>query len=268
MQPPTLILRWSNQLVGLLLVLLLAAMAFLMSCFEMQDNDIWWHLRGGEWILQNGRTPDLDPFSFGSADQRWIDLHWLFQITMAAVHRAGGIAGVLLVTASVAAAAFVTAVAARPTIAPLPAVAVALLLGLALAGFRFDPRPEMFTLLFLSGYLAVLAHFEDRPRLVWLLPALQLLWVNMHGLFIFGPILLAFWWLAWAAGWAWGRLVFSERMPVAMPGVIRNLAWASGVVLVCCLVNPYGLEGALFPLKLYPKVAQEGNPLGNTSRNS
>jgi hypothetical protein len=67
------------RLLGLLLVLLFGALAFLLGCFEMLDTDVWWHLRGGEWILQHGMVPDLDPFSFGSADQRWIDLHWLSQ---------------------------------------------------------------------------------------------------------------------------------------------------------------------------------------------
>ncbi|MFL5244645.1 MAG: tetratricopeptide repeat protein [Gemmataceae bacterium] len=260
MLPSAVILRSSTRLAGLLLFLLLAGLAFLLACFEMQDNDIWWHLRGGEWILQNRQTPNLDPFSFGSADQRWIDLHWLFQIIMATAHRAAGIAGVLLVTAAVTAAAFATALACRPAVAPLPVVVFAMLLGLALAAFRFDPRPEMFTLLFLSGFLAVLAHIEERPRLVWLLPALQLLWVNMHGLFIFGPLVLGLWWLAWAARRAGVRLFRLEQVPPVRPKATGHLAWASGAVLVCCLLNPYGLEGTLFPLKLYPKVAQAGNP--------
>jgi hypothetical protein len=244
---------------GCVLVLLLGATAFLLCCFEMLDNDVWWHLRGGEWILQNGRVPDLDPFSFGSADQRWIDLHWLFQVCLALAARAGGLSGVMLLIAAVGAAVVVTALAARPAGAPLPVVLLLWLPALVLASNRFDPRPEMFTLLYLAGFLAVLAHVEERPRLAWILPGIQLLWVNMHGLFIFGPIVLGLWWFAWAVTLASRQ---GSRSPNAAEELhrVRQLAWASVAVVFCCLLNPYGLEGALFPLKLYPKIAEEGNP--------
>ncbi len=252
---------WSfRDVCGCVLVLLLGATGFLLCCFEMLDNDVWWHLRGGEWILHNNRVPDLDPFSFGSADQRWIDLHWLFQVCLALAARAGGMSGVMLLIAAVGAAAVVMALAARPAGAPLPVVLMIWLPVLVLASNRFDPRPEMFTLLYLAGFLAVLAHVEERPWLAWVLPGIQLLWVNMHGLFIFGPIVLGLWWFAWAVTLA------SRQGSGSSPNVgeefhrVRHLAWASVAVVFCCLLNPYGLEGALFPLKLYPKIAEEGNP--------
>jgi tetratricopeptide (TPR) repeat protein len=245
---------------GGLLILLLGGTAFLLGCFEMLDNDVWWHLRGGEWILQNGRVPDLDPFSFGSADQRWIDLHWLFQVVLALTARAGGLSGVMLLIAAVGAAAFLTALAARPREAPLPIVLLVWLPALVLASNRFDPRPEMFTLLYLAGFLAVLAHVEERPRLAWILPVLQLLWVNMHGLFIFGPIVLGLWWIDWTARLTWRRWSGSHHSFAQEFRPVRHLAAASITVALCCLLNPYGLEGAMFPLRLYPKVAQAGNP--------
>jgi hypothetical protein len=238
-------------------LLAFAALAFLFGCFELLDTDIWWHLRAGEWILHNGRVPDLDPFSFGSADQRWIDLHWLFQIIMAVCYRAAGVAGLLLLTSAVASTTFVTAAGARPAGAPWPVVLLAMLPGLLLASNRFDPRPEMFTLLFLAAFLTVLAHVERRPRVAWLLPVIQFFWVNMHGLFIFGPIVLAVWWLSWLGLRGWRRW---RGETAAQPAGTRQLAAASLAVLVCCLANPYGLEGVLLPWQLYPKVTQEGNP--------
>ena len=57
---------------------------------------------------------------------------------------------------------------------------------------RFDPRPEIFSLVFLAGFLAVLWRAERRPALAWALPPIQALWVNSHGLFILGPIVLSF----------------------------------------------------------------------------
>src|SRR5262245_50612216 len=73
-----------------LLLVLLTSTTVLLGCYEMGDSDIWWHLRGGEWILEHGRVPDLDPFTFGSADQHWVDIHWSYQVVLALTYRAGG----------------------------------------------------------------------------------------------------------------------------------------------------------------------------------
>src|SRR2546421_11525267 len=82
--------RWPIRLAHGTMILLFAAIAFLLNCFELQDSDIWWHLRGGQWILENGRVPDLDPFTFGSADKVWIDVHWSYEVVLALAHRCGG----------------------------------------------------------------------------------------------------------------------------------------------------------------------------------
>ena len=35
-------------------------LAFLLGCYELFDPDIWWHLKSGQWILENGRVPFLE----------------------------------------------------------------------------------------------------------------------------------------------------------------------------------------------------------------
>ena len=67
-----------------LLAVELGALAFLLGCYELSDPDIWWHLRAGQWILEHGRVPLWDIFSFASSDRIWIDLHWGFQVVLGA----------------------------------------------------------------------------------------------------------------------------------------------------------------------------------------
>src|SRR5258708_8305806 len=50
---PTLVLFWCTTGVGWLLT----------------DSDTGWHIRTGEWILQNGRVPTTDFFSFTKVGQ-------------------------------------------------------------------------------------------------------------------------------------------------------------------------------------------------------
>ena len=61
---------------------------------------------------------------------------------------------------------------------------------LVLSG-RMYVRPETLSLLYLSIYLAVICRWDRFPLLAWLLPLVQLAWVNTHGLFVLGPIVVA-----------------------------------------------------------------------------
>jgi tetratricopeptide (TPR) repeat protein len=78
--------------------------------------------------------------------------------------------------------------------------------------------------------------------LVWILPLVQVVWVNSQGLFVLGPALFG-------AG-----LVDAALSPGEARDNLRR--WWSLVLpafaatAFACLINPFGLEGATFPLRL------------------
>jgi tetratricopeptide (TPR) repeat protein len=246
---------WADRL----LLALLVAVAFLLGCYEMGDSDIWWHLRGGQWILENGRVPSLDPFTFASADRPWVDVHWSYEVILALAYAAGGTGALVLLAAAVGAAALLVCLSARRRAWPAAAVALCWLPALVLFGFRLDPRPEMFSLLYLACFLAVLWRAEQRPALVWLLVPLQVLWVNVQGLFVLGPVVLGLFLAARGAGLLWRRFFGTWTWGPAERRWWRHFGAAAAAVLAACLVNPYFLAGALFPFELFPKVAAAGN---------
>lgn len=236
---------WLDRLILVSLVLA----TFVLGCQQLFDGDTWWHLRSGEWILSHRRVPTLDPFSFASADRPWIDLHWGFQVLVASAYRLGGLAAVILLTATVCAGTILIALAARGRTWPVCLVAAVWIPAVLLMAGRFVPRPEVLSLLFVSAYLAILAGCDQRPQLVWWLVPLQVLWVNVHGLFALGPILLAAYLL---------DVVAHRRDATRRPAGRVALAWIA--VAGACLVNPYGLTGALFPLEILPKITESANP--------
>jgi tetratricopeptide (TPR) repeat protein len=250
-------LPWRRCLDVLLLVLL-ALTAFLLGCYEMWDADIWWHLRGGEWILEHGRVPHFDPFTFGSADRPWVDVHWSYQIVLALAYRAGGVGALVLLGATLGCAAFLAVLSTYRRGWPATVVVLCWMPTLVLFSYRLWPRPEMFSLLYLGCYLAVLARVDDRPALVWLLLPLQILWANAQGLFILGPILVGLC-LAARAGHALWRRMHGEPAAPDERRWWRHVGAAAPVLLAACLVNPYFLAGALFPFELFPKVADPNN---------
>jgi tetratricopeptide (TPR) repeat protein len=243
-----------------LLLLLLVAIVFLLGCYEMGDSDIWWHLRGGQWILENGRVPHLDPFTFGSADKLWVDIHWSYEVILSLAYGAGGVAALVLLGATAGAGAFVAVLTARRREWPVAAVALCWLPVFVLVCFRLDPRPEIFSLLYLGCYLALLWRVEERPRFAWLLPVVQVLWVNVQGLFVLGPVLLGMFLAAHGARLLWRRVQGPWTWTPAEKRWWLHVGGAAVGVGLACLVNPYFLRGALFPFDLFPKVADPKNP--------
>jgi tetratricopeptide (TPR) repeat protein len=237
----------------------LVVIAFLLGCYEMGDSDVWWHLRGGQWILEHGRVPGLDPFTFGSADKPWIDIHWAYEVVLALTYRAGGTGALVLLGAAAGCGAFLAALSARRRDWPAAVAVLCWLPTFVLFGFRLDPRPEIFSLLYLGCFLAVIWRLDDRPALAWVLPALQVLWVNTQGLFVFGPILLGLFVGARAARLLWRRWRGTAAWGPAGRRWWLHVGGAGVAVLAACLVNPYFVAGARFPLDLFPKVAESGN---------
>ncbi len=239
------------------LVLLLFSAAFLLGCWQLFDADVWWHLAGGRWILQHGHFPGKDPFTFGSADQVWIDLNWLFQVPAVWLFDRGGVPALVLLAAAVGTATLVCAASAHQRSWSVALGMLGWMPALILMSNRFRPRPEVFTLLYLAAFLAVLWQSRRRPAWIWLLPLIQVLWVNTHGVFVLGPVVLAFFALDKAVDWTLRRR--RGGAAAARWSEWKHFAPATAAVLLACLVNPYFIDGALFPLILLPKVTGAGN---------
>ena len=259
-------LNHRRKLIDGLLLLLLVSCAFAMGCQELYDADIWWHLKSGQWVWAQGKFPSFDPFTFTSADRPWIDMHWLFQLSLAAAFAAGGIRGMILLASAVCAAVLYVGLSARESHWPFWLVAACWLAAFVAISQRVAPRPELFSLLWIAVYLAVLLRADQTPKVVWVLPAVQVLWVNMHGLFVLGPLILGAYWTDLLAGLIWRNGSDSASIHVSTPRQASfdqgrwwwHVVGATVAVGVACMVNPYGLRGVLFPLEILPKITSWG----------
>jgi pentatricopeptide repeat protein len=251
----------THRLADIVLLLLMGATAFTLGCQELFDGDVWWHLRTGQWILDHREAPTLDPFTFTSAGRPWIDLHWLFQVILAAAYAAGGVRGMILMAAAAGTATLLVALAARDRRWPTWVVTACWLPALMAMSARLVPRPEVLSFLAMAAYLSVLFRTDDHPALAWALPAVQVLWVNSHALFVLGPIILCAYLIGQLANALAGKAWALEATPRP-----RGWRWwahvggATAAVGLACLANPYGLHGVLFPLELLPKITQWGGP--------
>jgi hypothetical protein len=158
------------------------------------DADVWWHLRAGQWIVENHRVPTTDPFSQHGADKPWVDYSWLFEVGLYGLYAGFGLFGVVVYRAllSVAVTAAVHRLVARREPRFLPSI---LLTAVALIplSMLFNERPWLFSILFFALTLdAVLDLRAGRRNLVIpLLPIIFIVWANVHIQFVYGLVLLA-----------------------------------------------------------------------------
>jgi len=233
---------WGLRVIDACLIALFLALTFLLGIFPLKDADYYWHLRTGDLIRQTGQVPRVDFYTFTRQGTPWIDLHWIFQVGISWVRAHGGVPALTLAKAVITCLAVFLLITARRRSWPVWTMILAWLPALLVLSGRMYVRPETLSLLYLSIYLAVVCRWDRFPGLAWLLPLVQLAWVNTHGLFVLGPIVLVF-----------ALVDAALRRGALAPEHIR---WWQTVVPACvatglaCLLNPYGLRGAIYPLEL------------------
>jgi len=219
----------------------LGLFALAIAVAPITNNDIWLHLATGRWILAEGRVPDREPFSFVAAGRPYVAHEWGAALLFILLERSAGLAGLILFKAAAGlglAWGLWTWAIRRGAAAWSAGMAAAA--ALFIAGTHFWERPHLFSWGFTLVVPATLFHARRRPRLLLVLPAAQILWTNLHGGFVLGPVL--------ALLWSLGELVRRRQGATdARPGLI---AITSLGMAAACLVNPYGLALLRLPFEL------------------
>jgi hypothetical protein len=137
----------------------------------------------------------------------------------------------------------------------VPPTLAAFLMAVALmvSSPRFVPRPELLSFVYFAVYLVLLEGYPRNGRAIYLLVPLQILWVNTQGIFAVGVALIGCYWLG--AALAFLPVPRGWRQESALtPVQWRQLTVVLVLVVLACFVNPWGVEGALFPFQLLPRV--------------
>lgn len=167
---------------------------------ELDDPDVWWHLKAGQYVLQHHALPSPDPFSYtahtgapaypGEEITRQFNLthEWLSQMLWYGIYSAGGFPALILFQALLLAAICgITGVLAAHRSGSFYGGVAAALAVAPMATWFATGRPVLLTFLLVAAFLLAL----DLRRGLWLLPVVSLVWANFHSGFFLGWIVLA-----------------------------------------------------------------------------
>ncbi len=220
------------------------------SATKVVDPDLWWHLASG-WVVSNMHfIPKTDIFSYTAFGAPWLNNEWLFQAAAWLMYEYGGIGAITLLKFLLASA--LAAVVFRTTkfLSGSPAMSLwAAAFFLFAASLRIMERPFLAALVLLALFCYVLHRYAaSGGRIIWALPLIQIVWINIHGSGLQGPPLAC----AFAAGETLlAHLPARWGAPTPIPAERRRRLWIAGFgCLAACTINPWGIDTLIFPFEL------------------
>lgn len=247
-------------LAALLLFIVYAGYVF--AALALGDPDTAFIVAIGQWILDSGRLPAADTFSWTIApDTPYICYQWLSAVVYAGAYNIAGPAGVIACGGSLVFVALVAAPLLACMYLRLPAWMVTAIIYLLFSAcsFRLPARPELFSYAFISCglsaylcYTAWLSRTKQTPlftirswTIAWLgIFSAFVFWANLHTGFVIGFSLLAL-------------LFLSTLCITSLDAVIKRnvLAIFTGISFVmihlAVLINANGLGLFLYLPRLF-----------------
>ncbi|HKY41722.1 MAG TPA: hypothetical protein VJM50_01400 [Pyrinomonadaceae bacterium] len=220
--------------------------AFLFASRQISDADFWFYLKTGEYILNTGTIPRNELWSFTFPGVPYIAHGWLAGVIFYVLYTWVGPNFLIFLFALLTAIAFWIAFK-RSDSHPVIAGAAALTAVWA-ALPNIGVRPRVFTILLTSIFLAVLGRLARgvKDRWIWLLIPLMTFWVNIHGGFFIGLMLIGL--------TAVGLVIDYWAGVLGEPETLRPRLRLLAIVFVCCilagLLNPYGIKPYTAPITL------------------
>ena len=212
------------------------------------DPDTWWHIKYGDMIIQTGHWPTVDTWSFTVHGMPRVAYEWGGEVLTALAYRLGGLRGmdVLLITLTSILTLLVYYFAwlrCRNSYAAFFSTFV--LLPVALLCFTL--RPQLLGYIFLVITLISLERFrQGEQKTLWALPPIFLLWVNTHGSFALGFMVLGLYWLSGLVDFTSGGLYAvrwrpEQRLHMEVVGLLS---------MAVLPLTPYGTRLAAVPLNV------------------
>jgi hypothetical protein len=235
----------------------LAIVASLSLLLPIQPEDFWWNMALGRITWESGRLPAVDTFSFTQAGDPIFVHGWLPQVLFYLLYSAGGATLVALVQAAVLAGTYglLLLLCVRRGASSRLAAIVLLAVAVPLSASNWNVRPQSYALVLSVLVLLVLTRWRQRPEQtfagaywrgqLWALPLLMLAWVNVHGSFVLGGLLIALAFLAEVARRAIRRWqppwVRAEPHCPALPSL--SALFVAGILVAAVIpLNPTGLD--------------------------
>ena len=179
---------------GLLAVFFVFLIFF--STFKITgDDDVFWHLATGRYILQTGHVPSVDIFGFMTQGQVWMPFEWGWDVLTYSVYSFSGYIGISILRTILLIIVFYTFyhILSKFKVSNTFSVFSLLVLLFGIID-RLTPRPHLMSYVFFAFLILVICEYRyfnrGNRKVLYFIPVIFLLWANMHMGIIAGGFLM------------------------------------------------------------------------------
>ncbi|MCC6932382.1 MAG: hypothetical protein IT292_03910 [Deltaproteobacteria bacterium] len=253
----------------LVLLLLLAAYAMgFARPIEFSNTDIGRHLQNGSLFLNQNILPQTNFYSYTHPDFPVVNHHWGSGVIFFIIAKYLGFTYLSLLYLLLCLGAVILMIRHSLKHTDFWPLASAMALAWPIAISRTEIRPEGFSYLLAALYYYLLWQVKDkRLSLKWLylLPFLQVIWINLHIYFVIGIFIVFMFFLETLISSALNKCKTKNSSIMSaifysLSGKLstedqqkfrRTLANVLMLLLITCLLNPSGIKGALEPFVIF-----------------
>ena len=232
---------------------LIALEVSLLAGLRIAEADIWFHLRNAHELLTRHAFLHADLYTFTAAGAPLVNFEWLSELPYYFGFHFWDLRGLLFVYVLLLWLIFAAVyyLALRRGASSTDAALVTMV-GVFAGSYSFGPRMLHFGWLCLVSELLVLERFQRTGKGLWWLPPIFALWINLHGSWVFGFVVLGICILSGVVEGQWKNITAERWAPIQL----RKLLFAVAVSLAALFVNPYGYRLVWYPFELLYRQQQ------------
>lgn len=215
-----------------------------LSTFPIQSDDLFFYLAVGKRFFNLGYFENIDPFLYSIPNYRWHIMHeWLSYILFYSIYNLAGFVGITIfkniIVLTIVALIFWFALKTKSGLCLIPLLSA---WSMYILSFRMIERSSLFSDLF--SFLVLLITLQlrftvNKIKLLFILPLIFLVWINLHPGFYIGLVILSINLIVDGI-----KLLFTKTIQTKYYYLLIINFF---VCLIVLLINPLGINGFLYP---------------------
>ncbi len=233
------------------MLFIFAVFVILLSTTKLNgEDDLYWHMATGKFILANKYIPDTDVFGFVTGGMPWIPFEWLWDITAYLIFSFSNFTGLYIFTYILVILIFYLLYSVMKKFGINTVAAVLFLFVVALGiKYRIGIKPQMFTYLFFILVLKIITdrkYFSVNIKRLYFIPVIFLFWANIHMGVIAGMMLWGIFFISEL--WTYKNRVKINTGNFSVP--TSKSLYTEGIVtvlaLIAMMINPANIKTYLY----------------------
>lgn len=233
-----------NPLYNYGLIILFTVFIILFTSFKISgDDDVFWHLATGRYIVETHNVPSTDIFGFVTQGNQWMPFEWGWDVLTYGLYNLGDYTAISIFRTIIFLLIFFIFFRILKKF-NVSYTIIFLFLTLLAFGIidRLTPRPHIISLLFFSLLLYIIVEYKyfnrNNYRILFFLPLIFLIWANMHMGIIAGLFLLGIFVVSETIIYFKPNKFSSKEIPAfTKPELVRLILIFTGCIIVM-FINP------------------------------